>query len=184
MDDSIPDKPFRYEGFPSPNTTPVPDDVFDVLMPVLSEAELRVLLYVVRRTFGFKKSSDAISASQMVKGITTRDGRVLDRGTGLSKSAVWRGIAGLIDKGVLLKETRESDAGDSDVNIYALRYRGGVVLHEDYPSPRKERRVVQQRDTQETVSKNTDRYDERVRREQLRRSRATVGTGWLPPEDQ
>nr|MDP9472985.1 replication protein [Chloroflexota bacterium] len=56
-----------------------------VLMPQLSDAELRVLLYIVRRTFGFKREADAISLSQMVSGITTREGQVLDRGTGLSK---------------------------------------------------------------------------------------------------
>ena len=35
--------------------------LFDELLPYLSEAELKVLLYIVRRTFGFKKEADAIS---------------------------------------------------------------------------------------------------------------------------
>jgi len=48
-------KEFRYKGFISPNGTIVPDDVFDVLAPELTEAELRVLLYVIRKTFGWKK---------------------------------------------------------------------------------------------------------------------------------
>lgn len=73
---------FRYEGFSHPNYTPVPDDVFDLIAPQLTEAELRVLLYIVRRTFGFKKDSDAISLNQMIHGIKTRGGRVLDQGTG------------------------------------------------------------------------------------------------------
>jgi len=80
--------PFHYAGFSTPNTTSVPDDFFDVLAPNLSEAELRVLIYVIRRTFGFKKDLDTISLKQMVEGITTREGKVLDRGTGMSRPGV------------------------------------------------------------------------------------------------
>src|SRR6266508_5047024 len=90
---------FQFDGFSAPNGTFVPDDVFDVLMPELSEAELRVLLYVIRRTFGFKKNSDTISINQLIGGIKTRDGRVLDRGTGMSRQGVMRGVKGLLEKG-------------------------------------------------------------------------------------
>ena len=34
------DTPFRYDGFPSPNGTVVPDDVFDVLAPLLTDSLL------------------------------------------------------------------------------------------------------------------------------------------------
>ena len=114
---------FRYEGFSNPNGTVVPDDVFDVLMPELTEAELRVLLYVVRRTFGFKKNSDAISLSQMVSGIQTRDGRVLDRGTGMTRRGVMKGVAGLREKGIVQVEARVSEDGVNQVNVYALRFK-------------------------------------------------------------
>jgi hypothetical protein len=70
-----------FEGFTSPSYTQVPDELFDVLITQLSDAELRVLLYIMRRTFGFKREADTISLSQLVSGITTRDGQVLDRGT-------------------------------------------------------------------------------------------------------
>jgi hypothetical protein len=43
-------------------------------MADLSGAELKVVLYVARRTFGFGKESDNISLSQMAQGITKRDG--------------------------------------------------------------------------------------------------------------
>ena len=75
------DQPYRFRGFDSPNYTPTPDALFDELAPNLTESELRVLLYIVRRTFGFKRDADAISLTQLVSGITTKDGRVLDRGT-------------------------------------------------------------------------------------------------------
>ncbi len=44
-----------------PTTTPVPDEIFDEWLAVLGHAELRVLLYIVRRTFGFdKRGGDTI----------------------------------------------------------------------------------------------------------------------------
>ena len=52
---------FHFQGFRSPRYTQVPDEVFDELMPRLSGAELKVLLYIIRRTFGFKKERDNIS---------------------------------------------------------------------------------------------------------------------------
>jgi hypothetical protein len=44
----------RFKGFLSPRYTQVPDELFDELMAYLSGAELKVLLYIIRRTFGFK----------------------------------------------------------------------------------------------------------------------------------
>ena len=116
-----------FEGFDSPNYTQVPDELFDQLMPSLSDAELRVLLYIVRRTFGFKKSSDEISLSQMVEGITTGDGRVLDRGTGLSKATVARGLAALKDKGIIIAVRNRSAERGNEATTYRLRFKGETL---------------------------------------------------------
>src|SRR3954451_6248111 len=88
-------KPPAFQGFRFPNTTPVPDELFDELLADLSGAELKVLLYICRRTFGFKKESDRISLNQIANGIVTRDGKVLDKGTGLSKRHVQRALKAL-----------------------------------------------------------------------------------------
>src|SRR5207249_2893818 len=113
---------FQFEGFSVPNGTFVPDEVFDVLAPELSEAELRVLLYIIRRTFGFKKNADDISLKQMTKGITTREGRVLDRGTGLSKAGNARGIRGLVEKGVVVATHNRSVQSGDQATTYTLRF--------------------------------------------------------------
>ena len=76
----------------------MPDQLFDELLHRLSGAELKVLMYIIRRTFGFKKQSDDISLAQLVGGIKTKDGRILDRGTGLSKSSVVRALNSLEKK--------------------------------------------------------------------------------------
>jgi hypothetical protein len=109
-----------FPGFQFPTTTPVPDEVFDVLMPQLSGAELKVLLYICRRTFGFKKESDTISLHQIAQGITTRDGRVLDGGTGLCKRHVQRALK-VLEKNNIIKVTRRVDeTGLYEVNTYSL----------------------------------------------------------------
>jgi len=114
---------FRYEGFSSPIGTIVPDDVFDVLMPQLTDPELRVLLYIIRRTFGFKRDHDDISLKQMVEGIRTRDGRVLDRGTGISKAGVARGLKGLQTKEIIVAMHNSSTERGNEPTTYALRFR-------------------------------------------------------------
>src|SRR5437763_14385628 len=78
----------EFRGFRSPTYTIVPDEVFDELLADISGAELKILLYVIRRTFGFKKGSDRISKAQLEHGIQRRDGTVIDRGTGLSRRAI------------------------------------------------------------------------------------------------
>jgi hypothetical protein len=109
-----------FPGFQFPTTTPVPDEVFDVLMPQLSGAELKVLLYICRRTFGFKKASDSISLHQIAQGIKTRDGRVLDSGTGLCKRHVIRALK-VLEKKNMIQVTRTVDeSGLNEVNTYSL----------------------------------------------------------------
>ncbi len=160
-----------FDGFASPNFTQVPDELFDILMPQLSDAELRVLLYIVRRTFGFKRETDAISLSQMVSGITTREGQVLDRGTGLSKATVARGLAGLRAKGVILAERRSSAQRGNEATTYRLRFKAASSGMEQPATPLSQPRdrvhsaprvsavgqaLSHQRDTQKTEGKNTD----------------------------
>jgi hypothetical protein len=158
--------PFR--GYASPNYTPVPDQLFDEQLPDLSGAELKVLLYIMRRTFGFKKDRDTISLSQMLHGIVTRDGRVLDRGTGLSKDSAVRALRSLATKGIILRVRRRSAARGDEPTSYSLHLApvsdnrpppGGIIGH---APPRKS-------DTQDTV-----------RQETVQHSNSRMGT----PQDQ
>jgi hypothetical protein len=63
-----------FAGIAQPGCTQVPDEVLDWIMAYLTGAELKVLLYIVRRTFGFKKDADAISLDQLCHGIVRHDG--------------------------------------------------------------------------------------------------------------
>lgn len=92
-----------------PNFTQIPNVVLDNIMSELSNQELRVLLYICRRTYGFHKEKDMISISQFISGIENKSS-----GCGLSKQGVLNGINGLIDKKII------SRVQDSYINTYYI----------------------------------------------------------------
>ncbi len=112
--------PIRYEGYSRPQYTPVPDELFDEQLPDLTGAELKVLLYIIRRTFGFKRDSDNISLNQMLHGIATKEGKVLDRGTGLSKKTLLETIKSLVEKNLIITERRRSEERGDEPTTYKL----------------------------------------------------------------
>ena len=111
-----------FEGFQEPNFTPVPDEFFDLFLPDLTGAELKVFLYIVRRTLGFKRREDAVSLGQICEGITTRDGRRLDRGTGLVRSTAALAASSLVTKGLLKRVQRKAPNGSHLPSLYQIRY--------------------------------------------------------------
>jgi hypothetical protein len=135
---------YRFAGFDEPNYTQIPDVFFDEVMCHLTEAELRVALYIMRRTFGFKKRADAISFNQFLKGIVTRDGRRLDHGCGIAgRTNLTRALKGLEEKGLITARRSTSARGDAQTTVYELRFRDrGVVPDRDH----RPRRVVTQQD--------------------------------------
>lgn len=105
-----------------PNTTQIPNVILDHWMPYLSDAQLRVVLYIARRTYGFGKDADSISLKQMSEGIKKKDGTVLDHGTGLSKAGVVKACNQLSSEKyqVLIREKRSDDRGGDSVTMYRL----------------------------------------------------------------
>jgi len=142
-------------GFLKPTTTPTPDEIFDVWLSELNGSELKVLLYIVRRTFGFGKDADAISLSQITKGIQKRNGETLDRGTGLSRKSAYKAVQSLEEKGLIKVDRTLAEDGDNEVNIYALVFREGVG--EKFPYRRGEipLGVGEKFPSQETVEQET-----------------------------
>ena len=121
-----------FQGFRFPTTTPIPDELFDELMAELSGAELKVLLYICRRTFGFKKVSDTISLNQIASGIVTKEGKVLDRGTGLSKRHVQRALKSLESKQAVKVHRQMDEQGLNEINTYTLNFIEGVETKSPY----------------------------------------------------
>lgn len=158
-----------FDGFERSNTTPIPDVLFDELLSVLSGSELKVLLYIMRRTWGFKKDTDAIALSQFEKGIVTQDGRVLDRGCGLNRETICKALKSLEKGGYIESEKHFSSHGDKDITVYKIHFKGsrknelpvvgkndqGVVGLTDQGSRKNSKRVVGKSDLQETVIQET-----------------------------
>jgi hypothetical protein len=148
---------WHFSGFAFPNSTSVPDQLFDELMPYLSGAELKVLLYIIRRTYGFKKSRDDISLSQMVNGIKKKNGEVLDKGTGLGKASVARALNSLEQKNIILRQRRSNSKNGDEATTYALNILSPLPVsqNETPPVPKRDTPVSHQRDTQQTVVQQT-----------------------------
>src|SRR6266568_294940 len=172
---------FTFNGFEPANTTPVPDVLFDVLLPYLNEAQLKVMLYIIRRTLGFKKTSDAISLNQFRRGITTKDGKKLDDGCGLKNfTTISKALKELEQMNCIESDKRETDEGNNLTTVYRIRFRGTTpnvvgttdnvvgVLRQTYDRTTSSGgRVLRQTEPQETVRQQTD-SQETVRQERER----------------
>jgi phage replication O-like protein O len=160
----------RFKGFRSPNYTQVPDELFDELLADVSGAELKVLLYVMRRTFGFKKGSDRISKSQLETGITRTNGQVLDRGTGLSRRAIRLAVQSLVTKNILLKKTNFSGRHGHEATEYALNIIGSTPWVQTTPGGVRGR------------VESTPGHAHHLRADARRKSTQALGRG-VPPQD-
>jgi phage replication O-like protein O len=78
-------RPFR------PNTTPTPNEIFDVLMARMSGDKLKVLLTIVRKTYGWHKDTDRIANVQF------------ELLTGLPKRNIQKFKAELLAEGIIGK---------------------------------------------------------------------------------
>ena len=147
----------KFPGFRKPTYTIVPDELFDELLAELSGSELKVLLYIIRRTFGWKKDTDNISLKQMVEGIRKADGSILDSGTGLSKPTVTKAVKTLVQKNVILARRRRSHEKGDESTTYALNVIGDPVLKNLTRGGKIiEQGGVKKDNTQQTVIQDTD----------------------------
>jgi hypothetical protein len=90
--------------------TQVPNLAIDFVIPLLSEAEAKCYLFVIRRTVGFvvdmrqgaakRKTRDRISLSQFESGMTTGDW-TFNLGTGLSLNSIRKALQLLQEKGLV-----------------------------------------------------------------------------------
>lgn len=147
-----------------PNTTQIPNVILDRWLPHLSGSELKVVMYVCRRTYGFGKEQDSISLSQMADGITKKDGTILDHGAGLSKSAAAAACKSLAEKGVLSRTLNTSQSGGAAPTGYQLNLQRepgkkakGVAENGQGGSPKIGQGVVQRLDTQNQVRQKEEK---------------------------
>ena len=97
----------EFNGFKDPKGVFIPDEFIDFIMPYLKESELKVMLYIFRRTYGFRKFFDKISINQLINGIKKKDGTQLDNGTRMARNSVLLALRNLEFIG-LIKSVKKS----------------------------------------------------------------------------
>ena len=132
-----------------PNFTQIPNIILDEYISELGHAEIKVLLYICRRTYGFQKGSDKISLTQFEKGITSANGEQLDHGTGLGRKAIISALNTLSEKGLIVKND-EKNINSFSMQLVSLGNHTSVVKIPELVSLRhpqkKEKESIQKKD--------------------------------------
>src|SRR6266852_5617293 len=103
-----------FEGFPPPtkNFFSLPNEMINVIAHIDNMAELKVIIYVIRHTWGYQEYgiTKAITVEEFMHGRKRQDGTRMDEGTGLkSDRSVKDGLKAAIDHGFLLYEIDDTD---------------------------------------------------------------------------
>lgn len=106
----------EYDGY-----TKLPHELIE-LLPKLSETELKIILYIMRHTWGFQEfdKPKKITVDEFMHGRKRSDGSRMDNGTGLSNWGVQDGIAKAIKHGFVTCKVDDRDKGRVK-KYYALK---------------------------------------------------------------
>jgi hypothetical protein len=104
----------KFGGFTPPvsNYFRMPNEWINICAEIKSLAELKVVQYVLRHTWGFQEydgKSKPITTDEFMYGRKYKDGSRMDSGTGLSDRGVKDGVALAIEHGYLVCEVDDSD---------------------------------------------------------------------------
>src|SRR2546430_13283191 len=118
-----------FEGFkqPTKNYFPMPNNWPDISADINNLAELKIVEYVLRHTWGFHEFGicKTISVDEFMHGRRKQDDSRMDKGTGLSEQSVRNGLKKAIKDGYLVYDIDPSDAGRIKKS-YALKMVGQV----------------------------------------------------------
>ena len=132
-------------GFQAPNYTQVPNDFF-IMAADMGEAELKVLLYIIRETFGYHREECEVSI------------RKLALGAGLTARNAYNGAEKAIARGLVVKTVSSTNTTKwravvgEDTALYPLRQRT-VSLRKSKPPVKeiKEKEIKNEEDEERTA---------------------------------
>lgn len=100
---------FSGFGEPMENWSKLPHEFIDALPLIETLAEMKVILYILRHTWGFHDDRKKMTLDEFENGRKRRDGSRLDGGTGMSRNSVKDGIKRALDHGFVVVESDEKD---------------------------------------------------------------------------
>ena len=131
-----------FPGFdvPRQNYFKMPNNWTDITAAIGSIAELKIVEYVLKHTWGYQEYGigKRISLTEFMHGRRRVDGSRMDVGTGLSKPSVIAGLKAAVERGLLIEETDNTDLGRIK-KFYRLRMiadaQGNAVAANAAPEP-------------------------------------------------
>jgi hypothetical protein len=137
---------------PEPYTM-IPNVLIDEWMPILRPAELRVLLYIARRTYGFHRRDVEIGERLIADG---RNGK--DRGTGLHLGTVSEATNSLIQRGLIRVKNGARGRRTYEINVAAERTERSEIPNSDRSdSPNSDRSEIANTNKRKSSSKKEER---------------------------
>lgn len=107
----------KFSGFnkPSSNYSKLPHEFMNLMSEMSSMSELKVVLYILRHTWGYGDETKKITIDEFCKGRKQRNkttGEIsrIDNGTGLSEQGVRDGIQKAIEDGFIVVSVDSSDS--------------------------------------------------------------------------
>jgi len=109
--DSSPKQPFAGFDIPRQNWFKMPNNWTDITADISSLAELKVVEYVLKHTWGFQEYGvrKRITNDEFMNGRKRKDKSRMDCGTGLSKKSVIAGLKLAVEHELLIEEVDDSD---------------------------------------------------------------------------
>lgn len=151
-----------FTGFSEPkeNWSKLPHEFINALPIISSESELKVILYILRHTWGYGDGEKRITLDEFSNGRKRKNGTRIDRGTGQSINAIRDGLKRAEEHGFIKSEKDESDKARIKTCYWlAMSTSGGGVSEVDSHPPEVARRQskVDTRSEKETLERNLEK---------------------------
>jgi hypothetical protein len=147
-----------FSGFypPKENYSKLPHQLIDELHTFSSLAELKVVLYVMRHTWGYQDDYKRITLEEFEHGRKERDGSRIDKGVGMTKPSIIDGIKRAIEHGFLHAHTDETDNARVK-KFYSLTESGLKSFTSEVKESDSSSKEVSHRTEKETTERNLEK---------------------------
>lgn len=142
-------------GFQAPNYTQVPNDFF-VMAADMGEAELKVVLYIIRETFGYHREECQVSI------------RKLALGAGLTPRNAYNGAEKAIERGLIVKSVSSTNTTTwmavvtGDTALYPFRQRTVSPRKGKPPVKETKEKEIKGNDDEETLKTISKAYESEI----------------------